>query len=63
MLLRIKLISKNHKDLLDKKSSGVSAEIFKRMDQVYHKNSGKGIKYSPELKSLALMLQFYSTKA
>ena len=30
---------------------------------VKNKKSGSGVKYSPELKSLALTLQFYSTKA
>ena len=58
-----KLISDSHKKLLDSKYSGISSEIFKRMSSVENKNSGKGIKYSPELKSLALTFQFYSTKA
>ena len=41
--------------------SGVPSELMKRM--ISGKASGKGCKYSPELRSFALTLQFYSTKA
>ena len=58
-----KLISKGQEELLNSKFSGVSSEIFKRMVLVKSKKSAHGVKYSPELKSLALTLQFYSTKA
>ena len=45
--------------MLQRNFSGVSVELFKRMST----NSGKGCKYSPQLKYFALTLQFYSAKA
>ena len=45
--------------MLQRNFSGVPVELFKRMST----NSGKGCKYSPQLKSFALTLQFYSAKA
>ena len=56
-----KLISTDHETLLNKKYSGVTGEILKRMSKC--KQTGKGARYSPELKAFALTLQFYSTKA
>ena len=41
--------------------SGVLLEMMKRMTS--GKKTGKGYKYSPELRSFALTLQFYSSKA
>ena len=46
---------------MNKKYSGVTGEILKRMSKC--KQTGKGARYSPELKAFALTLQFYSTKA
>ena len=60
-LSKKKLISDSHEELLNGKFSGMLSELFKRMLKM--KKSGRGLKYSPELKSLALTLQFYSTKA
>ena len=60
-LSKKRLISDSHEELLNGKFSGMSSELFKRM--INMKKSGRGLKYSPELKSLALTLQFYSTKA
>ena len=45
--------------MLQRNFSGLPVELFKRMST----NSGKGCKYSPQLKSFALTLQFYSAKA
>ena len=55
------LISDQAQEALDDKYSGISHEIFQRLRK--QKKSGSGIKYTPELKSFALTLQFYSTKA
>ena len=53
------LISSSCEEMLQRNFSGVLIELFKRMSA----NSGKGCKYSPQLKSFALTLQFYSAKA
>ena len=53
------LISAACEEMLQRNFSGVPVELFKRMSA----NSGKGWKYSPQLKSFALTLQFYSSKA
>ena len=53
------LISSSCEEMLQRNFSGVPIELFKRMSA----NSGKGCKYSPQLKSFALTLQFYSAKA
>lgn len=45
--------------MLERNFSGVPVALLKRMNL----SSGKGSKYSPELKSFALTLQFYSSKA
>jgi len=55
-----KLISGHHEEILSKKFSNVSQELINRMKKV---KKGQGRKYSPLLKSFALTLQFYSTKA
>ena len=55
------LISEHLEEHLSEKFSGMSLEIFKRMMKC--KKTGHGTKYSPELRSFALTLQFYSTKA
>ena len=55
------LISDQVKETLEGKFSGTSKEIFQRL--LKQKKTGKGLKYTPELKSFALTLQFYSTKA
>ena len=56
-----KLISSNCEELLNQTFSGVPLEVMKRTTpgKVY----GRGRKYSPQLRSFALTLQFYSTKA
>ena len=54
------LISSNCKEMLNQTFSGVPLALMKRMTA---KKSGKGSKYSPELKSFAQTLQFYSAKA
>ena len=46
--------------MLSQTFSGVPLAVLKRMS---NKKSGKGNKYSPEMKSFALTLQFYSAKA
>ena len=56
-----KLIPEHMEKRLRDRFSGVSSEIFERMTKF--KKSGRGKKCSPELKSFALTLQFYSTKA
>ena len=53
------LISSACEEMLERNFSGVSIDLFKRMAF----NAGKGCKYSPQLKSFALTLQFYSSKA
>lgn len=55
-----KLITSNHEEILNGKFSDVSDELINRMKKV---KKGNGRKYSPLLKSFALTLQFYSTKA
>ena len=54
------LISSGCEAMLKQTFSGVPSELMKRMTS--GKASGKGCKYSPELCSFALTLQFYSTK-
>ena len=56
------LISDQVKETLEGKFSGISHEIFQRLSK-QKKKTGQGLKYTPELKSFALTLQFYSTKA
>jgi hypothetical protein len=53
------MISPSCEEMLNKTTSGVPLELFKRMKST----SGKGSKYSPELKAFAMTLQFYSSKA
>ena len=55
------LISLNCEEMLNKAISGVPLAVMKRMTS--GRLSGKGCKYSPELRSFALTLQFYSAKA
>ena len=55
------LISPNCEDMLNQTFEGVPLELLKRVKS--NKKSGKGRVYSPELKSIALTLQFYSSKA
>lgn len=55
------LISTGCEEMLKQTFSGVPLEMMKRMTS--GKKSGKGCKYSPELRSFALTLQFYSAKA
>ena len=54
-----KLISSSCEEMLTRNFSGVPIALLKRMTS----KAGKGCKYLPELKSFALMRQFYSTKA
>ena len=54
------LISDNHQDILENKFSHVYEELINRVKKV---RKGNGRKYSPLLRSFALTLQFYSTKA
>ncbi|KAG1655031.1 DNA transposase THAP9 [Nymphon striatum] len=54
------LISDNCQEQLHQSLSGVSLAL---MDRIISKKKGKGGKYPPELKSFALTLQFYSSKA
>ena len=56
-----KLISPNCEDMLNQTFEGVPLALMKRVKS--NKKSGKGCVYSPELKSFALTLQFYSAKA
>ncbi len=53
------LISSNCEEMLSQTFSTVPLALMKRMST---KKSGKGHKYSPEMKSFALTLQFYSAK-
>ncbi|CAB3979235.1 DNA transposase THAP9 [Paramuricea clavata] len=53
------LITLTCEEMLEHNFSGVPVALLKRMNL----RSGKGSKYSPELKSFALTLQFYSSKA
>ena len=55
------LISTGCEEMLKQAFSGVPLEMMKRMTS--GKKSGKASKYSPELWSFALTLQFYSGKA
>ena len=55
------LISDQAQEAVEDKFSGISNEIFQRLKK--QKKSGSGLKYTPELKSFALTLQFYSSKA
>lgn len=55
------LISQNCEDMLNQTFEGVPLQLMKRVRS--SKKSGKGRVYSPELKSFALTLQFYSSKA
>ena len=54
------MIASNCEEMLSQTFSGIPLAMIKRMST---KKSGKASKYSPEMKSLALTLQFYSTKA
>ena len=54
------LISSACEEMVKSTFSGVPLELINRMMQ---RKTGKGCAYSPELKSFALTLQFYSTKA
>ena len=54
------LISNGCEEMFQETFSGVPLEVMKRMTS--GKEPGKGCKYSPELWSFALMLQFYSAK-
>ena len=54
------LISTNCEEMLNQTFTGVPLALMKRMTA---KKSGKGRRYSSELKSFALTLQFYSAKA
>ena len=58
-LKKTDLISSACEEMLKRNFSEVPLSLFKRMSS----NSGKGCKHSPELKSFALTLQFYSAKA
>ena len=53
------MISSSCEQMLEKVISGVPLDMFKRITS----NSGKGCKYSPRIKSFAMTLQFYSSKA
>lgn len=55
------LISTNCENMLNQTFEGVPLALAKRMKST--KKSGKGRMYSPEIKSFALTLQFYSAKA
>ena len=55
------LISQNCEDMLNQTFEGVPLQLMKRVRS--SKKSGKGRVYTPELKSFALTLQFYSSKA
>ncbi|KAG1672898.1 DNA transposase THAP9 [Nymphon striatum] len=55
------LISTGCEEMLKQNFVGVPLEIMKRLTS--GRKSGKGCKYSPELRSFALTLQFYSAKA
>ena len=57
-----KLLSENAQKNLRRKYSGITLEILNRKAEVKGK-SGKGIAYNEDLKSFALTLQYYSTKA
>ena len=60
MQLRKKqLISSSCEKMLKRNFSSVPLAMLKRINS----KSGKGCKYPPELKSFALTLQFYSSKA
>ena len=50
------------KELLQKNVISSACEMLKSTFMM-NKEKGKGFKYSPELKSCALTLQFYSSKA
>ena len=54
------LISSNCEEMLCQTFSGVPLALMKKMST---KKSGKGSKYTPEMKSFALTLQVYSAKA
>ena len=54
------LISSNCEEMLSQTFSGVPLAMLKKMST---KKSGKALQYSPEIKSFALTLQFYSAKA
>jgi hypothetical protein len=54
------LISSNCEEMLSQTFSGVPLALMKRVSA---KKSGKRSKYTPEMKSFALTLQFYSAKA
>ena len=56
-----KLITENAERTFNKKFSPAASELIKTASK--QKKSGKGVKYSPELKRFALTLQFYSTRA
>ena len=53
------LISDNCEEMLQRSFSRVPLSLLKRLQS----GSGRGSKYSPELKSFAVTLQFYSSKA
>ena len=56
------MISTNCEVMLQQSFSGVPLSLVKRMLLAKH-NSGHGIKYSEEMRSFAMTLQFYSAKA
>ena len=55
------LISSNCEEALHSTLSVVPLQIFQQMQST--SKSGKGVKYPPIIRSFALTLQFYSTKA
>ena len=56
------LVSTSCSDILEQNFEGVSLELLNRIN-LSKASKGKGIKFSPELRSFALTLQFYSSKA
>ena len=60
-LSKREMISDSCKDQLNQTLSGVPLVLIKRLTS--GKKSGRGCKYPPALKSFALTLQLYSTKA
>ena len=60
-LKKKQLISSSCEQVLKQTFSGVPLALMKRMTSGH--KSGKGVKYPPQLRSFALTLQFYSSKA
>ena len=60
-LSKKQLITSNCEEYFRQSFDGVPLELMKRL--VNGRKNGKGCKYSPELRNLALTLQFYSSKA